>query len=127
MCTSSCCLLKLLLALQSASGTTTVFFEARRAAGAHGNQPAAISLANHMRCFVGMCLQFTPGPGDDDITCQAVKSISWDWTNNIITAEPRVARKMPLPAGLQLPISQTQAGALVQAVDSCSTFQARLD
>eukprot|EP00878_Enallax_costatus_P035629 GHUV01039811.1.p1 GENE.GHUV01039811.1~~GHUV01039811.1.p1 ORF type:complete len:497 (+),score=86.24 GHUV01039811.1:1907-3397(+) len=68
-------------------------------------------------------LQFIPGPGNDEITCQVVKSLSWDWSYNIITAEPRVARKLPLPAGLQLPIQQTQAGPLVQAVDGCSSFE----
>lgn len=67
-------------------------------------------------------MQFTPGPGADAITVQALKSLSWDWIDNIITPTPRVAPKLPLPPGLAVPIQQTQAGPLVQAVDSCSTF-----
>lgn len=88
-----------------------------------GLRPTAAKLIWSAARYIFAALQFTPGPGVDAITVQALKSMSWDWIDNIITPRPQVAPKLPLPPGLSVPIQQTQAGALVQAVDSCSTFE----
>lgn len=72
------------------------------------------------------CLQFVPGPGDHAITILQMKSLAWVLEHNVMSSDPVVADKLPLPAGLAVTLQTARAGPLVQTVDSCEHLQVRL-
>eukprot|EP00775_Hariotina_reticulata_P008079 gene8079-8273_t len=71
-------------------------------------------------------LKFHPGPGDRAITITRMLSSAWDLTNGIWRLEPMVASKLPLPNGLAATLQPMKPAAIVQAIDSCSGWQASL-
>jgi hypothetical protein len=67
-------------------------------------------------------LQFVPGPGPDSLTVINFQNLAWDLRYTVITTQPVVAPKLPLP-GPPLNLQATRAGPLLQSVGSCSSLQ----
>jgi hypothetical protein len=63
-----------------------------------------------------------PGPGPEALTIINFQSRDWDIRFTVITTQPAVAPKLPLPRpGFSLQASRP--GPLLQTVDSCSKLQ----
>lgn len=72
------------------------------------------------------CLQFRPGPGTQAITVTHLYSWYHRWGDVVLTTQPQVAQRLPLPSQ-PVPVltSSTRASPLVQAVLTGDQLQVR--
>eukprot|EP00878_Enallax_costatus_P006127 GHUV01006423.1.p1 GENE.GHUV01006423.1~~GHUV01006423.1.p1 ORF type:complete len:1088 (+),score=332.66 GHUV01006423.1:306-3569(+) len=68
-------------------------------------------------------LQFAPGPGDEAITANHIKSLYHNWYDVILTTLPLVAKPLPVPPRPVVVSSSTRVSPLVQAVHSTQELQ----
>jgi hypothetical protein len=69
-------------------------------------------------------LQFVAGPGAAAITLTNMTSTAWQVAGAVLTPQPHIAPKLPLPPGTLINLQSTRAGPLLQSADSCSSLQA---